>query len=142
MSIIGAGFTLTPWKLVGAETSIQRFRLPPASIHIPHGNFASEEVQKLYISEMNLSISSQIFLKHGIQASKEDLEVFTIQRNNEFLNVSICGNEVMQNGQINDLKCSIERGRIELTGSKQKLLIDTNGNVAQIMSKSQSDRLQ
>ena len=65
-------------------------------------------------------------MKNGISSTKHDLIVITIQRNDEFLNVSICNNQLIQNGQIKELKCSIERGRIELNGSEVKLLIDTN----------------
>lgn len=130
MCLIGAGFTLTPWKLVGAESSIQRFRLPPASVHIPHGNFASEEVQKLYISEMNVSISSQIFMKNGIESSENDLSIYTIKSGNEVVIITPTDEYSSTAGDIQNLSVRISKTMVILNSPLHRLHIDVKSNCA------------
>ena len=109
MSLIGVGLGLAPWKLATANPSIQKFRLPPASVHIPHGNFASSQLEKLTISEINLECSVQLFLRNGIETCESDLIVCSFQRGDEILLVSYTeSGESSVEGKIEGLKIALE----------------------------------
>lgn len=95
IGFVGVGLGLTPWKLFSATSSTQRFVLPQPSVHIPHGNFAAVEVDKLKISEFDLECSVQQFMRNGIQPSNDDLKIHSFQRNGAFFLVSITRNGIV-----------------------------------------------
>ena len=108
MSFIGAGLSLAPWNLATANSSIQRFRLPPASVHIPHGNFATAEIEKLTISEFDLECSTQVFMRNGIEQCDDDLTICSFQRADELLTVCFTANgKPLTQGQIKGLEVGI-----------------------------------
>ena len=133
MSIIGVSVSLSPWKLVGAESSIQRFRLPPASVHIPHGNFATNKTEQLLIPELNLSVTCQVFMKHGICSSTDDLKITTIQRGKQILNVSLSNNVLESAGNIEGVELILEKQQIVLLENKNRLLLNTMDETAQLI---------
>lgn len=109
MSLVGAVLSLAPWKLTAAKSSIQRLRLPPACIHIPHGNFAAAEIEKLAIPEFDLECTVQVFMRNGIDTKDSDLKVLTCQRGEEFLHISITRKgEVSTDGQLDGVSIDID----------------------------------
>tara|TARA_R110000868_G_scaffold140638_8_gene356482 strand:- start:385 stop:747 length:363 start_codon:yes stop_codon:yes gene_type:complete len=108
MSFIGAGLSLAPWKLATAESSIQTFRLPPASVHILHGNFATTEIEKLTIPEFDLECSVQVFMRNGIAPCDDDMTICTFQQGDETLHISYLKNsESMAEGGIKGLQLTL-----------------------------------
>ena len=109
IGFVGVGLGLTPWKLLSATSSTQRFVLPQPTVHIPHGNFAAAEVAKLKISEFDLECSVHQFMRNGIKPSNDDLKIHSFQRSNEFLFLSITRDgKVTTEGGIEGLRINID----------------------------------
>ncbi|MCF8464313.1 MAG: hypothetical protein K9G41_05710 [Flavobacteriales bacterium] len=109
IGLVGVGLSLTPWKLLSAKPSVQSFMLPQAAIHIPHGNFAAAEVEKLMIPEFNLHCTVQQFMRNGISASDDDLKVCLFQRNQEWVSIAISRNGlVFHDGKISELNVIVD----------------------------------
>lgn len=109
ISFLGVGLSVTPWKLISAKPSIQTFTLPKPAIHIPHGNFATTELDKLVIPELNLECTVQQFMRNGIEQSDADLKVFSIQSNHEWITIAITRDgQVIKKGKISGMKVSID----------------------------------
>ncbi len=109
ISFLGVGLSLTPWKLLSAKPPIQKFTLPRPAIHIPHGNFAATELDKLVLPELNLECTVQQFMLNGIEPNDADLKVFSIQSNQEWITIAITRrNQVIEKGKISGLKLSVD----------------------------------
>lgn len=109
IGFVGVGLSLTPCKLLSAKPTNQKFTLPKAAIHIPHGNFAATELEKLIIPELNLECSVQQFLRNGIEQNDADLNVFLIQRKHEWVNISFTRiGQKLQQGKISGLKLTVD----------------------------------
>jgi len=107
-SFVGVGLSLTPWKLLAAKPSIQTFTLPKATIHIPHGNFAATQLETLHIPEFGLNCTVQQFMRNGIEPNDDDLKVFSFQRKQEWLSISITRNgQAISDGKLSGLNVSV-----------------------------------
>ena len=133
MSVFGVGIVLTPWKLATAESSIQRFRLPPASVHIPHGNFAASIPEKLRIEEFDFSISRHHFMHNGIEVSEKDLTVISIRKNDELANVCISNNTASVTGFISHTNIKTNSHFIQLNTKGFKLNLDLRYNLVELI---------
>lgn len=108
MSLIGAGLGLAPWKLVSANQSTKTFALPNPVIHIPHGNFAATELEKLIIPEYGLECSVQHFMRNGIESSAQDITVSSFRRGSQFLFISFTSDGTMNTeGEITGLNIKV-----------------------------------
>jgi hypothetical protein len=108
ISFLGVGLSLAPWKLVSAKSSIQIFALPNATVHIPHGNFAASESEKLTISEFNLECAVQQFMRNGIEPNDDDLKIVTFQSGQEWMSISITRNgQTASESQLSGLKITV-----------------------------------
>ncbi|MGB0367958.1 MAG: hypothetical protein ACPGU4_10175 [Flavobacteriales bacterium] len=125
MSLTGAGIALAPWKLATAESSIQRFRLPPASVHIPHGNFAASETETHHIQEFDLKCSVQHFMRNGIEPNENDLTVFSLSRENETLLISSTKRGYSVLGEINGIVTEILPGSVCLSSKTHQLHVSS-----------------
>ena len=116
IGFLGVGLSLIHWKLLSAKTTIRTFTLPQAAIHIPHGNFAATEVEKLMIPEFNLQCTVQQFMHNGISTSNNDLTVYSFQSDKEVLNVSFTRNgQRLSHGHISGLQLMFRHSEIEAT---------------------------
>ena len=104
ISLLGVGISLTPLAFSKQTKLAAQYNLPAASVHIPHGNFASSGLIVLHVSEMNIEVTIQKFMKNGITDSEEDLTVYTFHRKNEMLSVSAIGNALSSMGEIQGLR--------------------------------------
>ena len=123
LSFIGAGLSLTPWKLVTAKSSVRRFRLPPASIHIPHGNFAVTNLESLYIPEMDIDITVQRFMRNGIESSHQDLTVYNIARGEEAINVGLSNDSPLIVGGITGMQTQLEDTQVSFESNNFRLIL-------------------
>ena len=105
ISLVGAGIGLAPTALFGSSHS-SRIALPTAAVHIPHGNFATVNCSPVEISEMNLAVSVQKFLKDGITKSEYDLTVYTFKGKNEVLNVGLNSKGCWHSGSLKGVELS------------------------------------
>jgi hypothetical protein len=128
MSFIGAGLSLAPWNLATANSSIQRFRLPPASVHIPHGNFAANQLETLSISELDMECSVQHFMRNGIDKSTNDLIVYTFSKEDEILNLGFCQNTWSVDGEIEGLKLSTSSNKVVLRNADYELKLEVDSS--------------
>ncbi len=134
MSYIGVGLSLAPWKLATSKPSIQRFRLPPASVHIPHGNFASTIPAITRIDKMDLDISIQVFMKNGIKQTNDDLTVYSFKKEFEILNVSFIKGIYSKHGGIRGINSSIINNSIVLLDGNSVLNLQFQSKVAECKS--------
>jgi hypothetical protein len=88
ISLIGAGLSLAPINLFANNSKCIQYRLPEPVVHIPHGNFYAEDKNELLIPEVGLIVTVERFMKHGIEASSDDLTVFTLVKGRETLNLA------------------------------------------------------
>jgi len=129
LSFIGAGLSLAPLKLVTAKPSIQRFRLPPASVHIPHGNFATTNLESLFIPEMDIEITVQHFMKNGIESSHQDLTVYNITRGEESLNVGLSNDSPVVVGGIRGIQTQLEDTQVSFDSNNFRLILTEGEDV-------------
>ena len=108
-SLLGVGLGLTPWRLVSANSSTNVYQLPEPTVHIPHGNFASSEVEKAFFSDLNLECSVEQFMRNGIEPSQDDLTVYSFKKGDEMLNIGFTrsGKETTE-GSISGLDLRID----------------------------------
>jgi hypothetical protein len=112
---LGAGLALAPIGLFGAESSMKTYPLPAPTIHIPHGNFAANELEKLTIPEMGLECTVQQFMRNGISESADDLTVYSFLSGDELMNVCFTrsGKEFFI-GNISGLKLKFDDSKIRV----------------------------
>jgi hypothetical protein len=120
ISLVGAGISLAPTRLFANSNTVQ-IALPIAATHIPHGNFAGANLERILIEEMNIEVSIQHFLRTGIESSDKDISVFTFHRENEVLNVCFDAEGCHTSGKIagfesrnSDNQFSIRNNRFEV----------------------------
>ena len=136
ISLLGVGISLTPLAFAKHTKLVAQYNLPAVSVHIPHGNFAASELVVLRISEMNIEVSIQKFMKNGITDSVEDLTVYTFYRKSEMLSISAIGNKLSSLGQIQGLKFS-QVGRILQLSDKNYIAhLNSSQNTLEIRSNS------
>lgn len=123
MSLIGAGLALAPIRLFSKNSNVRSYRLPKATVHIPHGNFAASENELLTISELEIQLSVERFMRNGIEECGDDLLVVSISRANESIMVCFSANQSEVSGTIRglDLNNTSEVIKIESTSSILKL---------------------
>ncbi|MCF8276244.1 MAG: hypothetical protein K9J17_05860 [Flavobacteriales bacterium] len=108
ISFLGVGFSLAPRKLLSADLTGKTFALPKPVIHIPHGNFATMELEKLIIPEYGLECSVQHFMRNGIESSAHDLTVSSFRRGDQFLFISCTSDGKMHTeGEITGLSIEV-----------------------------------
>ena len=129
VGFLGVGVSLAPWKLVTAKSSIQRFRLPPASVHIPHGNFAATNLKSLYIPEMELEITVQMFMRNGIEFSPQDLTVYNIARGSESINVGLSNGSTVIVGRIKDIQTQSDNKKVHFESNDFTLILSDDEDV-------------
>ncbi len=132
MSILCAGFVLAPWKLATARTTTGKLRLPPTSIHIPHGNFATSKIEEQVIYEMKLSISSQVFMKNGLTPSEKDLTIFTLKKGTEIMHVSVSGDGNSKVGELTGIDVTMKKGPILISSVTHSLSINPQQHTAEL----------
>ncbi len=125
ISLVGVGISLAPTRLFGnsAKTTIQ---LPQASIHVPHGNFANTELEKVLVPELGISISVQRFMRNGIVESENDLTVYTFEKDSETLLISQQNSEIASNGSITGVSLNRLDELISLSNSSHRIEIRNN----------------
>jgi hypothetical protein len=113
--LVGAGLAFAPTGLFGEESSTRSYRLPPPTVHIPHGNFATNELEKLTIPEMGLECTVQQFMRNGIEPSTDDLTVYSFRSEEEWLNVSFTrSGKEFSIGNISGLKLKFDDSKIKV----------------------------
>lgn len=106
--LVGASLALAPIRIFASKATTKTFQLPNATIHIPHGNFATAEVEQLSIAELGLECSVQQFMRNGINLSKDDMKLYSFTRNDETLVLSTTRNgNTSTIGKINGLNISV-----------------------------------
>ena len=132
ISLLGVGISLTPLAFAKQTKLAAQYNLPAVSVHIPHGNFAASELVVLRVSEMNIEVSIQKFMKNGITDSEEDLTVYTFHRKNEMLSVSAIGNELSSMGAIQGLKFRKIGRNLQLSDQKHVAYLNSFENTLNI----------
>ena len=117
ISLVGAGISLAPTRLFAFSDQF-RIALPDHAVHIPHGNFANTDLERIRIAELDVEVSVQHFMRNGINASQEDVSVFTFCRDNEFLNVCFDDEGCHTAGKISKLETSHSKNRFSLTNTR------------------------
>lgn len=102
ISLIGACISLAPTRLF-ASSSNSKIALPSATTHIPHGNFADANTERIQILELNIEVSVQRFMRNGITDCRDDLTVYTIERGSEMVLISSNESGVIVTGSIEGL---------------------------------------
>lgn len=119
ISLVGAGISLAPTSLFAS--SKQRIQLPEAVLHIPHGNFASQNLERILIDEMAVEVSVQHFMRNGIGRSQKDISVFTFYRKNEVLNVCFDEGGCHTSGEIGGFKLNKSNKLFSLKNNRFQL---------------------
>jgi len=105
IGLLGVGFTLIPWKFVSANSTVRVYALPKPAVHIPHGNFASSELEKLFLPDLNLECTVQQFMRNGIEQNENDLTVYSFKRDDEILTIGFTrSGKTTFDGNISGLK--------------------------------------
>ncbi len=109
ISFVGVGLSLTPWKLASGKPPIQTFALPRATVHIPHGNFAAADLEKLTVREFDLACTVQQFMRNGIEPNSDDLKVFSFDSGQEQFTICLTRNGMsFSEGEFSSLKISVD----------------------------------
>jgi hypothetical protein len=123
--LMGVGLALAPIRLFGARPTMKSYQLPKPTVHILHGNFAANELEKLTIPEVGLECTVQQFMRNGISESADDLTVYSFRSGNELLNVSFTrSGKEFSNGKISGLQLKFDISEItaEFKGRHSVLL--------------------
>lgn len=113
IGFLGLGLSLAPRKLISADPTRRTFALPKPTIHIPHGNFAASELEKLTIPELGLDCTVQQFMRNGISESADDLTVYSFQSGDELMNVCFTrSGKEFSNGNISGLTLKFNNSEI------------------------------
>ena len=109
ISLAGVGITLAPTIVIAAKPAIKTYTLPKASIHVPHGNFASIDSRIVEIRALNMKCSVQLFMRNGINPCYDDLKVFSFQSDGQWMSIAItrAGNRTVS-GSISGIEVNIE----------------------------------
>lgn len=113
ISLAGAGISLAPTSLFASSRNSQ-IALPRAITHIPHGNFAEANIDRIRIDELDIEVSVQHFMRTGIEAGQNDISVFTFHKNEQLLTVCFDHDGCHHSGELAGLKTSIGTSRIVL----------------------------
>ena len=107
MTLVGVGLGLAPIRLF-SNAAIKTYALPKAAVHIPHGNFATAELDKLIIPEFGLQCTVQQFMRNGIEPCDEDMKVFSIQRKDEYMNICLTrSGTVISDGRLEGIQIGL-----------------------------------
>lgn len=87
ISLLGVGLSLTPTRLF-ALSDHSRIALPNQAVHIPHGNFANTDIERIRIAELDVEVSVQRFMRNGITDCRDDIVIYTIERGSEMALIS------------------------------------------------------
>ena len=125
LTLVGVGFGLTPTSAFALHGSVRSYRLPRATIHIPHGNFATSQQEKLIIPECGIECQVQQFMRNGIEASKDDLTVYSFSCNGQFLNMGQTRDGVsFSNGHIDGLRLAFEPPKIKVNFNRHTFVLE------------------
>lgn len=102
ISLVGVGISLAPTQLF-AFSDQSRIALPNHAVHIPHGNFANTNLERIRIAELDVEVSVQRFMRNGITDCRDDLTVYTIERGSEMALISTNESGVIVTGSIEGL---------------------------------------
>ena len=119
ISLVGVGISLAPTELFGS--SKQRIQLPEAALHIPHGNFAHLNLERILIEEMEVEVSVQHFMRNGIGRSQKDISVFTFYRKKEVLNVCFDAEGCHTSGEIGGFKLNKSNKQFSISNNHFQL---------------------
>lgn len=97
--LLGAGIVLAPIGFATAKNA-KHYQLPKAVQHVPHGNFAATEAERVHVPEMNMDVSVEHFMRNGIEACDQDVSVYTFSRKNEVLKACFADGEWTTAGRL------------------------------------------
>jgi hypothetical protein len=127
IALLGAGASLTPWKLAAKSVTTHRVDLPPASVHVPHGNFAEATETWVHIPEMDVELRVESFSRNGIEHHADDLQVFHVRRKDQLMIIS-CKNDCWKSvGQIENLSFTTETP-LELRNGQFKVELEPSSS--------------
>ena len=135
ISLLRAGITLAPAGLLSAKRAIRTYALPEATVHIPHGNFANATIEHVVIPELDVAISVQQFMRNGINASQQDVSVYTFFRKNEVVNICFTGDDVHTSGEFRGLELKHSPHQILLSNAEFELILEAGKKQASLRSK-------
>jgi hypothetical protein len=117
ISLVGVGTSLAPTQLF-AFSDKSRIALPNHAVHIPHGNFANTNLERIRIAELDVEVSVQHFMRTGIETDQKDISVFTFHKNGQLLTVCFDNDGCHHSGELVELKTSIGKNRIVLSDNR------------------------
>ena len=127
ISLVGVGISLAPIRLFASPSNAQ-IALPSATTHIPHGNFADANTERIQIPELDIEVSVQHFMRTGIEIDQKDVSVITFWRNQEVLNVCFDKSSCHFSGQIPGLKTAKSKHHFTLANNRFELELNPNSS--------------
>lgn len=122
ISLVGGGISLAPTRLF-AFSDQSRIALPNYAVHIPHGNFANTNLERIRIAELDVEVSVQHFMRNGITDCRDDLTVYTIERGSEMALISTNESGVIVTGSIEGLCVERSNSFVSLSTTSHRMEI-------------------